>query len=198
MTEPTTEPMTEPTTNGERCFGTGDPLMEQYHDEEWGLPVRDDAGLFERIALEGFQSGLSWATVLRKRENFRAAFAEWDARTIAAFGDDDVARLMSDAGIIRNRAKILSAITNARALVALWDSGQTLADLVWAHAPITARPGRIRAWTDVPSSTEESKALAKDLKSRGFVFVGPVTMYALMQACGLVDVHLDTCRARRR
>jgi DNA-3-methyladenine glycosylase I len=190
--------MTELPTNSDRCFGTGDPLMERYHDEEWGLPVRDDAGLLERIALEGFQSGLSWATVLRKRENFRAAFADWDARAIAAFGEDDVARLMNDAGIIRNRAKILSAITNARALVALWDSKETLADLVWAHAPATARPGRVRAWADVPSSTEESKALAKDLKSRGFVFVGPVTMYALMQACGLVDVHLETCRARRR
>jgi DNA-3-methyladenine glycosylase I len=189
--------MTERPTNGDRCFGTGDPLMELYHDEEWGLPVRDDAGLLERIALEGFQSGLSWATVLRKRENFRAAFAGWDARAIASFGEDDVARLMNDAGIIRNRAKILSAITNAKALVALWDSKETLADLVWAHAPATARPDRVRVWADIPSSTEESKALAKNLKSRGFVFVGPVTMYALMQACGLVDVHLETCPVLR-
>ena len=190
--------MTERPTTRDRCFGTGDPLMERYHDEEWGLPVRDDAGLFERIALEGFQSGLSWATVLRKRENFREAFAGWDARAIAAFGDDDVARLMNDAGIIRNRAKILSTVTNARALVALWESGATLTDLVWAHAPTKARPGRIRSWTDIPSATAESKDLAKDLKERGFVFVGPVTMYALMQACGLVDVHLDTCPARPR
>ena len=185
-------------TAGERCFGTGDATMERYHDEEWGRAVRDDAELFERIALEGFQSGLSWATVLRKRENFRSAFAGWDVRAVAAFGDDDVAHLMGDAGIIRNRAKIDSTITNARALAALWDSGETLANLVWAHAPAKARPGRIRTWADVPTSSEESRALAKALKARGFVFVGPVTMYALMQACGMVDVHLDTCPARAR
>jgi len=185
-------------TAGERCFGTGDATMERYHDEEWGRAVRDDAELFERIALEGFQSGLSWATVLRKRENFRSAFAGWDVRAVAAFGDDDVAHLMGDAGIIRNRAKIDSTITNARALAALWDSGETLANLVWAHAPAKARPGRIRTWADVPTSSEESRALAKSLKARGFVFVGPVTMYALMQACGLVDVHLETCPARAR
>jgi len=185
-------------TAGERCFGTGDATMERYHDEEWGRAVRDDAELFERIALEGFQSGLSWATVLRKRENFRSAFAGWDVRAVAAFGDDDVARLMGDAGIIRNRAKIDSTITNARALAALWDSGETLANLVWAHAPAKARPGRIRSWADVPTSSEESRALAKALKERGFVVVGPVTMYALMQACGMVDVHLETCPARAR
>ncbi len=171
--------------------------MEQYHDEEWGRPVRDDAGLFERIALEGFQSGLSWATVLHKRENFRAAFAGWDARAIAAFGEADVARLMADAGIIRNRVKIDSTIANARALVALWDAGETLSDLVWAHAPKKARSGRLRTWADIPATTDESRALAKALKARGFVFVGPVTMYALMQACGLVDVHLETCPVRR-
>jgi DNA-3-methyladenine glycosylase I len=190
--------MSENRTADKRCFGTGDAAMERYHDEEWGRAVRDDADLFERIALEGFQSGLSWATVLRKRENFRAAFAGWDARAIARFGDHDVARLMDDAGIIRNRVKIDSTIANARALVALWDSGETLANLVWAHAPAKARPGRIRTWADIPTSTDESKALAKALKARGFVFVGPVTMYALMQACGLVDVHLDACPARSR
>jgi DNA-3-methyladenine glycosylase I len=188
--------MSEQRAAGKRCFGTGDPAMERYHDEEWGRAVRDDVELFERIALEGFQSGLSWATVLRKRENFRNAFAGWDARAVAAFGDDDVARLMDDAGIIRNRAKIDSTITNARALVALWESGETLANLVWAHAPAKARPGKIRSWADIPTSTDESKALAKALKARGFVFVGPVTMYALMQACGMVNVHLDTCPAR--
>jgi DNA-3-methyladenine glycosylase I len=183
---------------GERCFGTGDPAMERYHDEEWGREVRDDAQLFERIALEGFQSGLSWATVLHKRQNFRTAFAGWDARKIADFGDDDVARLMNDAGIIRNRIKIGSTIANARALVGLWDSGETLSDLVWAHAPAKVRSGRIRTWTDIPTSTPESASLAKALKARGFVFVGPVTMYALMQSCGLVDVHLDTCPVRRQ
>jgi DNA-3-methyladenine glycosylase I len=190
--------MTKVKTAGERCFGTGDAAMERYHDEEWGRPIRNDVELFERIALEGFQSGLSWATVLRKRENFRVAFAGWDARAIARFGDDDVARLMDDAGIIRNRVKIDSTIANARALVALWDSSETLADLVWAHAPAKARTGGIRAWADIPTSTDESRALAKALKARGFVFVGPVTMCALMQACGLVDVHLDTCPARSR
>lgn len=193
-----TGPMSELKTAGERCFGTGDAAMERYHDEEWGRAVRGDVELFERIALEGFQSGLSWATVLRKRENFRMAFAGWDARAIARFGDDDVARLMDDAGIIRNRVKIDSTITNARALVALWDSGETLADLVWLHAPAAARPGTLHSWADIPTSTDESKALAKALKARGFVFVGPITMYALMQACGMVDVHLDTCPARSR
>jgi DNA-3-methyladenine glycosylase I len=190
--------MGEQRKTGDRCFGTGDPAMERYHDEEWGREVRDDAQFFERIALEGFQSGLSWATVLHKRQNFRAAFADWDARAIATFGDDDVARLLGDAGIVRNRMKIASTIANAKALVALWDSGETLSSLVWAHAPAKARPGRIRSWTDIPTSTPESASLAKALKARGFVFVGPVTMYALMQSCGLVDVHLDACPARQK
>jgi DNA-3-methyladenine glycosylase I len=185
------------TTNRDRCFGTGDHLMERYHDEEWGRPVTDERGLFEHLALEGFQSGLSWSTVLHKRENFRAAFGDWDARAVAGFGEDDVARLMGDAGIVRNRVKIQSTITNAKAVVALWDAKQTLRDLIWAHAPAKPRPGRIRSWAEIPTATEESKSLAKDLKSRGFVFVGPVTMYALMQACGLVDVHLETCPVRR-
>jgi len=181
-----------------RCFGTGDPLMELYHDEEWGRPVRDDVGLFERIVLEGFQSGLSWAIVLRKREGFHKAFDDWDARRIVRYGARDVERLMADPGIVRNRRKIESAIHNARALVGLWDAGETLSDLVWSHAPAKPRPGRIRSWADVPIETAESRALAKDLKARGFVFVGPVTMYALMQACGLVDCHLDACHSRGR
>jgi len=179
-----------------RCFGTGDPLMERYHDEEWGRPVRDDAALFERIALEGFQSGLSWSTVLRKREGFRAAFSGWDVRAIARYDDRDVARLMGDAGIIRNRRKIDATIANARALVALWDAGETLEALVWAHAPAETVRSRPASWEDVPTESEESRDLAKDLKSRGFVFVGPVTMYALMQACGLVDPHLAACPVR--
>ncbi len=186
---------TTPETPAFRCFGTGDPLTELYHDEEWGKPVRDDIGLFERIVLEGFQSGLSWAIVLRKREEFRRAFADWDARRIAGFGEADVERLLADPGIIRNRRKIGSTITNARALVALWDSGESLTDLVWAHAPDEPRPGRLLSWADVPTQTPESRALAKALKAKGFVFVGPVTMYALMQACGLVDCHLKNCPA---
>lgn len=181
-----------------RCFGTGDPLMELYHDEEWGRPVRDDTALFERLALEAAQSGLSWSTVLHKRETYRAAFLDWDVRRIAAFGEADVARLLGDPGIIRNRKKVESTITNARALVALWDKGESLADIVWAHAPANPRPQKLNTWADVPTETSESKALAKALKANGFVFVGPVTMYALMQACGLVDCHFAGCAAPRR
>lgn len=179
-----------------RCFGTGDPLMASYHDDEWGHPVRDDIALFERLVLEGFQSGLSWAIILRKREGFRAAFRHWDVKRIAKFSETDVLRLMNDASIVRNRRKIDATITNAQALVALWAAGETLTELVWGHAPTNARPGKLRRWEDVPAATPGSRALAKALKARGFVFVGPVTMYALMQACGLVDCHLDTCHSR--
>ncbi len=179
-----------------RCFGNGDPLMENYHDHEWGKPVRDDTAMLERLVLEGFQSGLSWSTVLRKRENFRKAFKGFDAKKVARFTDRDVERLMADAGIIRNRLKIDAAITNARALAALQKDGGSLAELVWEHAPSNPRPRRIRSWADVPAQTDESKALAKALKKRGFTFVGPVTMYALMQACGLVDDHIEGCIAR--
>jgi DNA-3-methyladenine glycosylase I len=170
--------------------------VERYHDEEWGRPVRDDVGLFERIALEGFQSGLSWVIVLRKREAFRSAFADWDVRRIAGYDARDVERLLEDPGIVRNRRKIESTIHNARALVALWDSGATLADLVWSHAPSDPRPGRLVSWADIPTETAESRVLAKALKAKGFIFVGPVTMYALMQACGLVDCHFEDCPAR--
>ena len=178
-----------------RCFGTGDPLMERYHDEEWGVPLRGDRELFERITLEAFQSGLSWSTVLHKRDNFRAAFAGFDARKVAGFDEADVERLLSDAGIIRNRRKIDATITNARALVALADEGQSLTDLVWGHAPDDPRPRVIREYADMPASTDESKELAKALKRHGFVFVGPTTMYALMQACGLVNDHIEGCVA---
>lgn len=185
-----------PSPPAERCFGTGDPLMERYHDLEWGVPMHNDTGLFEHLALEGFQSGLSWSVVLRKRETFRAAFAQWDARRIARFGERDIARLLADPGIVRNRRKIEATITNAKALVALWKSGGTLDELLWSHAPAQARPSRLRTWADVPTETAESRALAQDLKARGFVFVGPVTMYALMQACGLVDCHFENCPVR--
>jgi DNA-3-methyladenine glycosylase I len=181
-----------------RCFGTGDPSMERYHDEEWGKPVHDDRLLFEHLALEGFQSGLSWTVVLRKREAFTSAFAAWDAHRIARFGEKDILRLLGDTGIVRNRRKIEATIANARALVGLWNAGETLNDLMWAHAPARPRPGRLHSWADVPTETAESRALAKALKARGFVFVGPVTMYALMQACGLVDCHFENCPVRKR
>lgn len=179
-----------------RCFGNGDALYEAYHDSEWGIPVHGDAALYERIVLEGAQSGLSWLTILRKRDNYRAAFAGFDPHQVAAFDDDDVARLMADAGIVRNRQKIDSAITNARAVVALQEAGTSLDELFWSFAP-EPRPTRVKAWGEVPGSTPESVALAKALKKAGFVFVGPTTMYAAMQACGLVDDHLDGCVAAR-
>jgi DNA-3-methyladenine glycosylase I len=177
-----------------RCFGAGDPLYEAYHDDEWGVAVHGDRALFERIALEGFQSGLSWITVLRKRPAFRAAFAGFDPELVARFDEADVARLLADAGIVRNRAKIEATVANARALLALAESGRTLDDVVWSHAP--AAPGRERpaTWADVPTQTAESKALARELKSFGFRFIGPTTAYASMQACGLVDDHLAGCR----
>jgi DNA-3-methyladenine glycosylase I len=178
-----------------RCFGEGDPLYRAYHDEEWGRPVRDERGLFERISLEAFQSGLSWLTILRKRENFRGAFAGFDPDAVARFGDDDVARLLSDAGIVRNRLKVDATIANARATVALRAAGTSLDEVVWAHRP-PPRPRPPAGWGDVPAVTPESTALAKELKRHGFRFVGPTTAYAAMQACGLVNDHLAGCVAR--
>lgn len=177
-----------------RCFGAGDPLYEQYHDSEWGVPVHGDAALFERITLEGAQSGLAWITVLRKRDNYRAAFAGFDPEAVAEFTDDDVERLMQDPGIIRNRLKITSAITNARAVVAMRQAGESLDELFWSYAP-APREAPPASWEDVPAHTAESAALAKELKRRGFVFVGPTTMYASMQACGLVNDHIEGCVA---
>jgi len=170
-----------------RCWwGSSSPEYITYHDEEWGRPVRDSRALFEKLCLEAFQSGLSWITILRKRENFRAAFAGFDIARVAAFGEQDVARLMADEGIVRNRAKIDAAINNARAAIDL-----DLAELLWSFAP---EPGpRPRSPKEVPASTPESTALAKELKKRGFRFVGPTTAYAMMQACGLVDDHLEGC-----
>ncbi|MET0788129.1 MAG: DNA-3-methyladenine glycosylase I [Cellulomonas sp.] len=181
-----------------RCFGDGTPLDEQYHDEEWGVPVHGEQALFERFALEGFQSGLAWITVLRKRPAFRAAFAGFDPEVVAEFGDDDVARLMADAGIVRNRAKIDATIANARALRELHAAGRTLDEVLWSHAPDRTAHARPVTWADVPAQTDESRALAKELKSLGFRFVGPVTAYAAMQACGVVDDHLATCPSATR
>jgi DNA-3-methyladenine glycosylase I len=171
-----------------RCWwAVSAPEYVDYHDSEWGRPVREPQGLYERLCLEAFQSGLSWLTILRKREAFRAAFAGFDIERVAAFGDADVARLMADAGIVRNRAKILAAIQNARAALEVDD----LAALIWSFAP-PARP-RPASRAELPSATAESKALARELKRRGFAFVGPTTAYALMQACGLVDDHIAGC-----
>jgi len=177
-----------------RCpWGLSAPEYVAYHDDEWGRPVRGDQAIFERLCLEAFQSGLSWLTILRKRENFRKAFAGFDIPVVAAFTDADVARLLADAGIVRNRAKVNAAITNARAALEVKEG---LSDLVWSYAE-TARPAP-RTLADVPAQTPASKALAKELRGRGFVFTGPVTVYAAMQACGLVNDHLAECFARIR
>ncbi|WP_062077308.1 DNA-3-methyladenine glycosylase I [Demequina globuliformis] len=178
-----------------RCFGAGDTLYEEYHDHEWGHEVHTEDGLFERMTLEGFQSGLSWLTILRKRDNFRDAFAGFNPEAVAAFTDEDRDRLMNDPGIVRNRRKIDAAITNARAVVALHDNGRTLDEVIWSHQP-APRDAPPADWSEVPASTAESTALAKELKALGFVFVGPTTMYALMQAVGLVDDHIAGCVAR--
>jgi DNA-3-methyladenine glycosylase I len=180
---------------GTRCWGDGDPLFERYHDEEWGFPVLDERGLFEKLTLEAFQSGLSWRTILAKRDAFRAAFARFDPDAVASFSDADVARLLADPGIVRNRAKIEATLANARAAVGLRATGEPLEALIRAHAPST--PERPPAsWADVPTTVLETVALARELKRRGFRFVGPTTLYALMQACGLVDDHLAGCPVR--
>jgi DNA-3-methyladenine glycosylase I len=180
-----------------RCFGDGDPLYERYHDEEWGRPVRDERGLFERMSLEAFQSGLSWLTILRKREAFRAAFAGFDPDAVARFGDADVERLLADAGIVRNRAKIEATIANARATVALREEeGPALPELIWHRYRPAPREAPPRTLADLPSQTPETVALARELKRRGFRFVGPTTLYALMQACGVVNDHLTGCSVR--
>jgi DNA-3-methyladenine glycosylase I len=181
--------------DGLRCFGADDPLYRAYHDEEWGRPVRDERGLFERISLEAFQSGLAWITILRKRDSFRAAFAGFEPEAVAAFDADDVARLMADAAIVRNRMKVEATIANARAVLGLRDAGTSLPELVWSHRPDRGREAPA-AWGDVPALTPESTALAKALKREGFRFVGPTTAYAAMQACGLVNDHLAGCVAR--
>jgi DNA-3-methyladenine glycosylase I len=177
-----------------RCFGDGDPVYERYHDEEWGHPVLDERGLFERMSLEAFQSGLSWRTVLLKRDAFREVFSGFDPDVIAHFGDSDVTRLLADERIIRNRAKIEATLANARATVAMRAAGEALDALIRDHAPAPRDPPA--SWADVPSTTPETVALARELKRRGFRFVGPTTLYALMQACGLVDDHLAGCPAR--
>lgn len=169
--------------------GAGSALYRDYHDHEWGRPVRDRTGLFERISLEAFQSGLSWLVILRKREDFRRAFADFDVEAVARYGDADVARLMDDARIVRNRAKIEATIANARAVVELGSTD--LGELLWSFGPPPRpRPGKPSA---IAPTTPESTAMARELKRRGFRFVGPVTAYALMQATGMVDDHMRDC-----
>jgi DNA-3-methyladenine glycosylase I len=177
-----------------RCWTTSDPLYDRYHDEEWGRPVRDERGVYERLCLEGFQAGLSWLTILRKRGNFRAAFAGFDPEAVARFGERDVERLLGDAGIVRHRGKIEAAIANARGTLALREQGTPLHELFWAHAP-AERPAP-RSWEDWPVQSPESEALSKRLKAAGFRFVGPTTLHAGMQACGVVNDHLADCWVR--
>jgi DNA-3-methyladenine glycosylase I len=186
--------LSDPLSGGVRCFGDGDPLYERYHDEEWGRPVLDERGLYERVSLEGFQSGLSWLTILRKREAFRSAFAGFDPELVAAFGSADVERLLGDAAIVRNGQKIEATIANARAVLALREGGTSFPALVLAHRP-PERPAPA-SFADVPATTPESKALAKALRAAGFRFVGPTTAYALQQAAGHVNDHIAGCPVR--
>src|SRR3954454_11824794 len=182
-----------------RCFwGDSPEIYRRYHDTEWGFPVRDDRRLFEKICLEGFQAGLSWLTILRKRENFRAAFAGFDFEKVARFGDRDVQRLLGDVGIIRHRGKIEATINNAQRAIELVESEGSLAEYVWRFEPNAAsRPATI-SWKALREMalTPESQALSKDLKKRGWRFVGPTTVYAFMQAMGLVNDHVEGCAIR--
>jgi len=164
-----------------RCWPTTDPLYIAYHDEEWGRPVRDERGLYERLCLEGFQSGLAWITILRKREAFRAAFASFEPEAVARFGERDVTRLLGDAGIVRHRGKIEAAIANAKGTLALREAGTPLTEIVWEHAD---------------GDEAAAKTLSKRLKAAGFRFVGPTTVYAAMQACGVVNDHVPDCWVR--
>ncbi len=179
-----------------RCSWGHEPdIYAVYHDGEWGRPTTDERTLFEKICLEGFQSGLSWLTILRKREAFREVFANFDAATVAKFDDADVERLLDDARIIRHRGKIEATINNARQMVALWDEGTTLARVIWSHEPDPSPPAP-QHMSDVPATTPESTALSKELKKRGFRFVGPTTAYAAMQAMGVVNDHMAQCHVR--
>ena len=180
-----------------RCFGDGNPLYEAYHDQEWGHPVTDERGLYERLCLESFQSGLSWLIILRKRPTFRVAFADFDPEVVAGYDERDVERLLQDAGIVRNRAKIEATIANARATLGLRDGPRSLPEIVWSFRP--DRPADHPAPTalqDMPAKVPESAALAKELKKHDFRFLGPTTLYAGMQACGLVNDHLASCPSR--
>ena len=178
-----------------RCpWGQSTPEYQRYHDEEWGRPVTDDRGIYERLVLEGFQSGLSWLTILRKRENFRAAFDGFDIERVAAYATKDVERLLADAGIVRHRGKIESAINNAQRAIELIDAAGSINAHVRSFAPDT--PHRVDSPTGIPPLSPASTALSKDLKKRGWSFVGPTTIYAFMQSMGVVNDHMDGCFAR--
>lgn len=179
-----------------RCgWCSSDPLYIGYHDNEWGRPVTDDNRLYEKLCLEGFQAGLSWLTILKKREAFREAFASFDPLVVARFTTRDVQRLMRNAGIVRNTAKIQATIANARATIKVWDAGMTLSDVIWKHQP-SKRRAAPRGYGDIPSFTPESTALSKELSKLGFRFVGPTTMYAAMQSLGVVNDHYASCAFR--
>ncbi len=178
----------------QRCWTTADPLYDAYHDEEWGRPVRDERGMYERLCLEGFQSGLAWITILRKRENFRSAFAGFDPEKVARFEERDIERLLGDAGIVRHRGKIEATIANAHGTLALRDAGTPLHELVWSFRPESY--GVPKTTADWFAQTPESKELSKRLKQSGFRFVGPTTVWAAMQACGVVNDHLAGCWVR--
>jgi DNA-3-methyladenine glycosylase I len=176
-----------------RCEWAGsDPLMVAYHDEEWGVPCHDDRALFERLILEGFQAGLSWATILRKREAFLRAFDGFDPEIVACYGPADEARLLADAGIVRNRLKVSAAVTNARAFLDTQDEFGTFDAYIWRFAP-SPRAARLQTLAEIPATTPESDAMSKDLKGRGFRFVGSTICYAFMQSAGLVDDHVAGC-----
>jgi DNA-3-methyladenine glycosylase I len=174
-----------------RCWSSADPAYVEYHDREWGRPVTDERGLYERLCLEGFQSGLAWITVLRKREAFRRGFSGFDPERVARYGKREIERLLKDAGIVRHRGKIEATIANARGTLALRERGTPLDELVWAHRPRPRPP--VKSIWDLPSTTPESVALSKALRARGFAFVGPTTMHAAMQAMGVVNDHLVGC-----
>lgn len=180
-----------------RCPWPGsDPLYVAYHDDDWGRPVRDERELFEKLILDGAQAGLAWITILRKREGYRQAFDGFDPERVAAYGPDDVARLLADPGIVRNRQKVAAAVANAQALLTMHDAGETLVDLVWSHQPAAHR--LLRAGDDYPVTSPEAEALSKALRDRGWKFVGPTIVYAFMQAVGVVNDHVDGCAFRDR
>jgi DNA-3-methyladenine glycosylase I len=178
-----------------RCvWGDGpDPAYRAYHDLEWGVPVRDERHLFELLILEGAQAGLAWSTILRKREGYRRAYAGFDPAVVARFGDEDTARLLADTGIVRNRAKVAASIGNARAVLALYDAGTTLVDHLWSFVDGAPLVNRRASLGDIPAETDESRAMSRDLRGRGFRFVGPTICYALMQSAGLVNDHEVAC-----
>ena len=182
----------------ERCGWAGDdPLMLAYHDREWGVPEHDDRALYEKLVLDGFQAGLSWATILRKRDNFRRAFEGFDPESVARFGARKVAALMADAGIVRNRAKVTGAIASARAYLVLREEGETLDGFLWQFTGGTTLRNHWRTWKQIPAATDASRAMSKALKARGFKFCGPTICYAFMQAIGMVNDHVVTCRRYR-